>query len=206
MVEWWEGLTQLQQVFVYIAAPSTLILILQIILALIGIGGGGGDFDAGGDADGDVSVDDGDFDGEDVEIGADPGLQLFTLRGAISFFTIFGWTGLAVSRGGGSNWLSVILAFIAGLVVFFAVAAIFRFLMTLQSDGTLDYRNALGLSATVYLTIPPARSDKGKVNALLQGRYAEIDAVTDEETPIKFGEEVVVIGLSGNNTLVVKRK
>ena len=34
----------------------------------------------------------------------------------------------------------------------------------------------------------------------------ELDAVTDEETPLPFGTEVVVTGISGGNTLIVRRK
>ena len=41
---------------------------------------------------------------------------------------------------------------------------------------------------------------------MLQGHYMELEAVTDEDEDIKFGTEIVVIGLSGTNTLVVKRK
>ena len=41
---------------------------------------------------------------------------------------------------------------------------------------------------------------------MLQGSYVERDAVTDDEETIPTGSEVVVIGLSGQTTLVVKRK
>ena len=81
-----------------------------------------------------------------------------------------------------------------------------KYAMKLQDDGTIDYRNALGLSGSVYITIPACREEKGKVNLLLQGHYMELEAVTDEEDDIKFGTEIVVIGLSGTNILVVKRK
>lgn len=67
-------------------------------------------------------------------------------------------------------------------------------------------RNAVGLSGTVYLTIPPARSETGKVTLLLQERLTQIDAVTDCETPIKTGAEVVVVGVSGKTTLIVQPK
>lgn len=197
MVAWWDALIQLERFFAYIAFASTLVLLIQLVLLLFGIGGG--DVDADVDFDGDV---DGGFDISDVD-----GLHIFSLRGIVSFFAVFGWTGILVSKNSGGNvLLSVTIAFIAGFLTMIAVAYLIKGLMRLQSDGSLDYKNALGLPATVYITVPPARSEKGKINTILQGRYTEIDAVTDEETPIRFGEEVVVIGLSGNNTLVVKRK
>ena len=58
----------------------------------------------------------------------------------------------------------------------------------------------------MYISVPPQRSAKGKVNLLIQGKLEELDAVTDEETPLPFGTEVVVTGISGGNTLIVRRK
>ena len=197
MVAWWNSLIQLEQIFGYIAIASTLVLLIQLVLLLIGIGGG--------EADADVATDSGDHHGFDVA-DAD-GLHIFSLRGIISFFAMFGWTGILVSKNTNGNiFLSIVIAFLSGFLTMLAIAYLIKALMKLQSDGALDYKNALGLPATVYITVPPARSDKGKVNTILQGRYIEVDAVSDEETPIRYGEEVVVIGLSGNNTLVVKRK
>ena len=70
----------------------------------------------------------------------------------------------------------------------------------------LRNRNAIGKSGRVYLTIPASHNGEGKVNVLLQGSYVEREAVTDEEAPIPTGAEVVVVGVSGQTTLVVKRK
>ena len=53
--------------------------------------------------------------------------------------------------------------------------------MKLQDDGTIDYRNALGLSGNVYITIPANRLEKGKVNLMLQGHYMELEAEFSNE-------------------------
>ena len=78
--------------------------------------------------------------------------------------------------------------------------------MRLKSDGNTDNRNALGSAGKVYLTIPPSRSGEGKVNVMLQGTYVERNAVTDETESIPTGCEVIVVGTSGQTSLVVKRK
>ena len=70
----------------------------------------------------------------------------------------------------------------------------------------MNLKYALGVSGNIYITVPPRRSGKGKVNIIVQGKLEELDAVTDEELPLPFGTEIVVIGLSGGNTLVVRRK
>jgi membrane protein implicated in regulation of membrane protease activity len=86
------------------------------------------------------------------------------------------------------------------------MALLFRAVMNMRSDGNSDNRNAIGVSGKVHLTIPPSRTGSGKVHILLQGAYTEREAVTDDEHPIPTGCEVVVIGLSGQTDLVVRRK
>ncbi len=207
MTELWNSLTLLEQIFACVAIPSTLVLVIQTILTLIGLGSSDADTDTDVDTETDVDTDtDTDSDITDVGEVHDIGLRVFTIRGLIAFLTLFGWTGLAVSRSGGTTFLSVTVALFAGVIAMLVIALLLKLSMKLQHDGTLDYRNALGVSGTVYITIPPSRTEKGKVNVVVQGALMELDAVTDEETPLKYGTEIVVIGISGSNTLVVKRK
>ena len=79
-------------------------------------------------------------------------------------------------------------------------------MMSDHAVGSRNIGNALGKSGTVYLRIPANREGNGKVNLMLQDTFVELDAVTDEENAIPSGREVVVIGLSGQSTLVVKSK
>ena len=164
LLEWFESLTAFQRFFAYIAIPSTLILAIQTILLIFGLAGGGGEVDADGP---DVDFGDGpdvdlgdDFDsGPDIGHDAhdavtDAGLRLFTIRGFIAFFTVFGWGGLALLRSGVSPGLSAILAGVMGFCSMLAMAVIFKLCMRLQSDGTLNLSNAIGQSGSVYLTHP----------------------------------------------------
>jgi hypothetical protein len=41
---------------------------------------------------------------------------------------------------------------------------------------------------------------------MLQGAYVERNAVTDEAESIPTGSEIIVVGISGQTSLVVKRK
>ena len=88
----------------------------------------------------------------------------------------------------------------------FLLALLFKAVMGLRSDGNIDNRNAIGIAGKVYLTIPPARSGEGKVYVMLQGSYVERDAVTDDDAAIPTGAEIVVVGVSGQTDLVVRRK
>ena len=203
LFEWWAGLALTTQIFYCIAIPATLILLVQTALLLFGFDGDGDvDFDA--DIDGDIDID-GDAD-VDVDGDAFDSLNIFTLRGIVAFFVIFGWVGALMSASGISLWITIPVALLCGALTAVGIAFLFRAVMKLKSDGTAYNKNALGSSGKVHLTIPAKRSGEGKVHIMLQGAYVERNAVTDEEEAIPTGSEVIVVGLSGGTNLVVKRK
>lgn len=211
MGNWWNSLSLVSQIFALIAIPTTGVLLIQTILMLIGIGMDS-DVDVDGAVDTDLDTDggdglfgDGEIDGDIDPTGLDS-LRVFTVRGIIAFLVVFGWTGFMLDKAGVNIWIVVPIAAIAGFIMMYVLAVLMKAVMKLRNDGNLDNKNALGTSGRVYLTIPPSRTGEGKVNVLLQGSYVERDAVTDEAEPILTGSEVVVTGLSGQTTLIVKRK
>lgn len=201
MFEWWESLGDVGRIFACVAIPSTVILFLQTILMLIGIGGG-----SLGSDDADTGIDteldnDGDADTE-----LDGGLRLFSFRGIIAFLTVLGWVGILGVRLEWSVPVIVISSLLSGFVAMVAIALLFRLIFALQADGTEDLQHALGVAGTVYLRIPPSREGRGKVNIMLDGRLVEKDAVTDEAEMLNYGEQIVVIGISGGTELIVRKK
>ena len=205
LVEWWNSLSLVSQIFYCIAIPATLVLLLQTILMFFGIGDGDADFDAPDfDFDGDGIGDDFDMDIDDVA-GLES-LHIFTVRGIIAFFVIFGWVGVVMEAANINLLITLLVATACGFAMMVLIAYLFRIVMRLKSDGNTDNRNALGSAGKVYLTIPPSRSGEGKVNVMLQGTYVERNAVTDETESIPTGCEVIVVGTSGQTSLVVKRK
>ena len=208
MLEWWEALGSAGQVFACIAIPATVMLLIQMVLTLIGLGGDEGDADVEAEADGiddGIEIDDADeaFERGDV---FDAGLRLFTLRGLIAFFSVMGWVGTICCGSGLHLALSILISVASGFLAMTVIALLMKWLFSLQYDGTENVREALGVSGTVYLRIPPARTGKGKINAIIQGKLCEKYAVTDEETMINADEEVTVVGISGEETLIVRRK
>lgn len=136
----------------------------------------------------------------------DSGLHLFTLQGLVAFFAVFGWSGLLMLKSDVPSAASVALAIVFGFIAMVVIAYAMRAMMKLQSDGTLDIRNAMGKSGTVYLPVYEKRSAAGKVSILVQDRLVEMDAVTDGDEKIPTGAEVTVVGISNGNTLVVAKK
>lgn len=218
MLNWWNSLDALQHFFAYVAIPATLILCIQTVLLLFGLGAGGDgelDSDTSGLDTGDGTAPDLDAPDTDVpdswdgegghDLAHDPGLRIFTIRGLVAFFSVFGWAGLALSRSGVPGGVSTLIAFLLGLGAMVVLALMLRGALGLQSDGTMDLKNALGLCGTVYLTVPPRRQGTGKITLVLQGQLGEFEALTDEPEPLKTGQSVQVIGLSGP-IMVVCRK
>jgi len=208
MLEWFNSLGLMGQIFLCIALPASVILVIQIILSLIGLGHDG---DADMDAPDDNGIDgvfgeDAPDDAPDVSAGDTADLQVFSLRSIIAFFVTFGWMGVSLCKTELHPALIMAIALGCGVVVMLLVAVMMRAIWRLQSDGTSDIRDAVGMTASVYLTVPAGRTGKGKVNVMLSGSLAEREAVTDDEESIPFGTEVTVVGITGGTTLLVTRK
>lgn len=215
---WFQSLRLIEQFFAVFAVPATLVLILQTVMLLLGLGGSGG-ADTGLESDtsgiGEVPAEGTDFDVSDAS-GAesadahegyqDTGLRMFTVRGLITFFTLFGWTGLVCIQSGLHNAVCLFVAAVAGLAGMVVTALVMRAVLKLQIDGTANLANALGKTATVYIRVPAKRSERGKVNLVMQEKLMELSAVTDEDVDLPAGSEVVVVGLSSSDTLIVAVK
>ena len=210
ILHWWETLDLFMPVLSCIAIPATLVLIIQTVLLLIGIGDDADIDDVSDVSDVPDDVPDGVFGEDSVSEAPDAsgfeGLRIFTVRGIVAFFVVFGWVGVVMREAGLNLALTLGVAAASGFAMMLALAYIFKATMRLRNDGNTDNRNAVGTAGKVYLTIPPARSGSGKVMILLQGACVERDAVTDDAQAIPTGAEIVVIGVSGQTELVVKRK
>ncbi len=215
LIEWWNSMNLALQIFYCIAIPSTLVLVIQTVLMFLGLEEGVDD-ELGIDVpDGEISEpdfdsapDDGAFD-QDVSGDAISGIEslhIFTIRGIIAFLVVFGWVGIVMQSADVGLFITVPVAAVCAFAVMVAIAFLFRAVMKLKSNGAADNRNAVGTAGKVYLTIPPSRSGEGKVNVMLQGTYVERNAVTDETESIPTGCEIIVVGTSGQTSLVVKRK
>lgn len=209
LVDIWNSMSLISQIFAIIAIPATLLLLIQTVMLFLGIGddGDAADTELADDIE---SPEDGIF-GEDAE--GDPvdamgleGLRILTLRGIIAFMVVFGWVGVAMDSAGIALWATLPVAVVCGFAMMFVLALLMRAVMKLRGSGNADNRNAIGVSGKVYLTVPPSRTASGKVHLILQGTLVERDAVTDSTEAIPTGSEVLVIGLSGQTDLVVRKK
>ena len=196
MIEWFNSLPPFIQGVLILAVIATVIMIIQIIMIIIGVGL---------DNDLDIDADIPDSDIGDVDIVNVFGLKLLTIRNIIAFFAIGGWTCVALYSATSSYPWAIIVGIIAGFVTMVLFSLGMRAMMRLQNDGTKDIKNAIGKTASVYLTIPGNKNGTGKINVVIQETLIECDAMTSDENAILTGEQVIITDVEDNCVIVQKK-
>ena len=190
MKEWFASLSAMEQVFFWLGIVSTLFMIVQIIL--MSLSSFGGDIDIDGDG--------------DIDVDTDSGVSIFTVKSITAFFAVGSWSGLLTCALASDKlqWLAIIVSLIAGAAGMSVMVLLLRAITKLQCNGAFEIEKIVGSTATVYVSIPPSRSGRGKITMNAQGRFMEIDAVTDGDSKISV-DEVVEIVSTENECAVVRR-
>jgi len=198
---WWNNLGFIGQIMACAAIPMTVVMFLQLILMIIGVG-------FGSEADGDV--DDGAIDSNAETTPPDSRgssststFKIFTIRGIVAFFALGGWAGLAALAAGLHPFWAIQISLFIGVCALLLASIIIRLALRMQTSGNINLNNAISQTADVYIRIPAERSDKGKVVMLLQERFVELDAVTDNENDIMPESQVEVVAIIDEDCLVV---
>ena len=194
MVEWFQALTTLQQVYLVFALLGTFLFLIQLVLMVVG---GDGDMD-GGDVGLDGQVD------TDMSHDTDASFKLLSYQGLTAFFMMFGLTGMALNRGSGySGFISTVVSLGVGAAAMYGVAKLFGFFKSMHSSGTINIYNAIGQKGRVYLTIQ--EETPGQIEVAIQGHLKIYDAISEDKTKIPTDMQVQVVGVISNKTMVVKR-
>ena len=207
MSDFFESLKTIEKVFLIIAVLGGGLFAARLILFFLGMGHH--DADAGSDFDGDADVGGGDVhdvysDSQDHHADSESSFRFISLQSITAFFMMFGLVGLALSKQSGwSETFSILGAMAAGIFSVWIIGKILKVMKKLQSEGTLDIRNAIGAEGTVYLTIPA--SGQGVVQITVQDCLRELTAVSRDKSEIKTGERVIVEEIAGGNILVVRK-
>ena len=182
LLNWFQNLEGFELILWSIALFFSLFFILQTIFSLFS---GGDHTDADFDVDGDI------------------GYQFFTIKNMIAFFTMFGWAGLAAFKANLSNGLVIVIALLSGSLMVLLMYLLMRNTSRLKHSGTLQMKNAINQIGETYLRIPAQRGGMGKVQVQVQGRYLELDAMTDDPADIATGRPIQVVNILNNQILLV---
>lgn len=186
ILDWWNTLDGITKAYWVIAIPATLIFLIQMMLLMFG-------FD----------VDDADVDGAgDIDVDGDAGFHLFTVRNLVIFLTVFSWSGISFSESGLATGVTMAVSFVIATVVMFFVAWMFKKISTLGESGNFKISKAVGCMGTVYIPIPS--KGRGKIQAKVDGRLVELEAVTDSEEDLSTGAMVEVTEVVNGQIVKVK--
>ncbi|MDB4088971.1 hypothetical protein N9544_05030 [Flavobacteriales bacterium] len=188
MGDFFADMSTIEMVFWITALIGSTIFVILFALSFIGA-----DSDADMDTDTEIDMDDG------------IGIQFFTFKNTMAFFTIFGWTGISCLDNGLSAGAATAIAFTAGLAMMIFMAFLFLWISKLAESGTLKIENAVGNIGEVYLSIGANRSRIGKISIDVQGSKRELSALSDEEEDLKQGEVIKVTDVVSGEILLVER-
>jgi membrane protein implicated in regulation of membrane protease activity len=203
------SLLSLAGLFLLLAVVGGTVLIVQFVLTLVGLGG-----DHGLDVSHDVPHDFAGDVGHDVHAGGAHGAEgeghdaaghhgsswLFaaiSFRTLVAAATFFGLAGLAADSAGQSVGVQLLLATAAGLGAMYGVHWMIRTMGRLGEDGTVRIHHALGMEGTVYIPIPAAKAQAGKIQLKVQNRLVEYEAVTSHTERLATGTKVRVVRIAG---------
>ena len=196
MNEFWASLDTLGKVLFCTALAASTVLVIQIVLMIIGFATGGLGDSLG--VDGDVDVD---GDGVPDDHSGSGVVGLITIKGIVSFFAVGGWTALGLDISKAHPAVTIIVGVIVGIATLIGVGLIYRALYKLESNGSIQYKNAVGKTAEVYIPIKPG--SVGKVNVVIQERLVEADARTLGDEEIATGAMVKIVDII-NGVFVVE--
>ena len=181
------------QAYWILAVVASVIFIIQAIMTF-----------AGFDADSDISdTPDQVPESGGADFDAD-GFHLVSIKSIISFILGFGWTGVICWDLISSRVLLGAVSAIVGLIFMAAIAFLLFQVMKLNKDNTFHVEQVIGKTAEVYLRIPAARHESGKVTISHNGSVHELQAFTDDLDDIPTGAKAKITGVIDGETVLVE--
>ncbi len=210
MMDWWNDLSTLNQVFYGAAAFFSLIFAWQFIASLIGLSGGDVDVEAGPDADVDADIDAGDgmdlddIEAHSIEDAAESihAFRILSVRAILAFFTLFFWAGAMYLDAGKPLTNTLILALAWGLAAWVFVAVLIHWLRKLAETGTQQLVTCVGKRGSVYLDIPA--EGQGEVRVNVSGVVSMVKARAAGGREIKAGTPVQVVRMLDGSSVEVQ--
>lgn len=188
-MEFFQTMEPLLKTLWFIALPVTLIFLVQVVMTFIGMDASDG---LNADFSGDMAASDHDS------------FQLFSVRNLINFLLSFSWTGITLYNTIENTTVLILISFLIGA----AFVALFFFVMKalhrLSEDNTFKLANAIGKTASVYISIPANKKGAGKVQVSVNGSIHEIEAITENEK-LDSGTMVRINEIINNNLLLVEK-
>lgn len=172
--------------YFFLAVGATAFFVLQSVFTFIGIGD---NFEIDADFDAEVDLD------IDIADGISMTMHLFTVRGIVSFFMVFSWSGFILTNSGGlSGVATFFISLGTGTLMLFLIALVYYMFEKLSQEGNMLISDAIGKQGTVYIPIPNRNEGIGKVQIIVGETLRTLDAIA-KDNPITTGSQVKVVGI-----------
>lgn len=175
------GFDSPRAIFCTIAWVATLLAALMFVVSFFTDFDGGADVDASG-------------------AGADTGM--FSFRAIVGFFLGLGWGGYLSMQSGAGVAVSSAVGLGVGVVMFLLVAMLIRAIYGLRSDGNISPASLVGMSGTVYVTIPPRGEVGGQVQVSHPNQLLTIAAVQEGDAPLPAQTPIIVTAATAGQVTV----
>ncbi|MBQ0058158.1 MAG: serine protease [Bacteroidales bacterium] len=193
MLETFQSLDLMLQIFWGLAILSSVVFIIQAIGTFMGL-----------DADTDLSADAADS-ADASDSFDDSGFHLVSFKSVISFILGFSWTGVLFWDDFENPIWLCLLATVIGLAFMAIIAWALYMVMKLDKDNTFRTKDTVGMTADVYLRIPAMKKDSGKITISLNGSMHELEAITESVEDIPTGAKVRILNELDGDTVLVER-
>jgi hypothetical protein len=190
-----------QQPALWFSVPAlvgTAVFALRLVLMMVAGDGGDGAIEI--DADVDFDVGDG---GDHLDPGSS--FEILSVQAIAAFLMGFGWAGLGGLHGAG--WgvtASIGSGLVGGLLMTWVLAALLRWMYSLESSGTVSIQGALGVDGEVYANVPARGQGNGQVRVVMGSRQRIYNAVSDGDE-ILTSSRVRVTEVNSDRTLTVHK-
>ena len=135
-----------------------------------------------------------DIGGGELEAGpVDGDCGSFSVQAVMGFVLGFGWGGYLTVVNGSGVGLGITVGVLVGLVMFFLIAGIIKGIYSLKSDGSLKYESLVGMTGTVYVTIPPNGEPGGQVQVSHPSQLITMAAVQHGSEPLPAQTRIEVV-------------
>jgi len=180
------------KIYMFFAVFGSAVAIIQLIITLVF--GGFGDVDV--DGDGSVEF------GEHTDTGFGD-FRLLSIRSLVSFFAFFGWGGVIAYEHDLKGLPAFFIALACGAFMMFLTAGLLYFLLKMQHSGNIHPEEYIGVTGSVYLTVPGGRKEIGKATVNVKGTKQEIVIIADED--IDRGESIRVLKKIDDRRFLVEK-
>ena len=175
-MSWWNEITKFEQISYIIATASSVVLLVYTVLSMLGF----------------------------EKSKADDELKLVSFRNFLSLLAVGAWLTIVFYKAFKQVFISLIISVIGALALVILVNTVSRIFLKKYKTTEIDPASTVGLTGTVYESIPKKESGKGRVIIEIGGEMKVFPATSKSEKKLTYGSIVKIIKVIDDKILLVE--